>query len=143
VHLCVRNRLHCHGGWRHGSIAGHRGDAAATPRLSSRAQKCRRLSVREPEHPVLARPADRRVEHAGDADPMWQAAIDGGLDEARREEGERDRHVDVTLAAGLPCRDAVDCYGAGLDLGQPLPSACNGGDELRLGVGADRKDLCS
>src|SRR5277367_1104837 len=77
-----------------------------------------RPSVREPEHQVLARPRDRRVEQAGDADPVWQSAFDGGLDATRREEGQRDRHVDVALAAGLPCRDAVECRSAGLDLEQ-------------------------
>jgi hypothetical protein len=100
-------------------------------------------SVRQPEPQVLARPRDRRVEQAGDADPVWQSAFDGGFDEARREEGQRDRHIDVALAAGLPRGDAVDCCGAGLDLGQPLPSARDGGDELDPGVGADRKNLCS
>jgi hypothetical protein len=39
--------------------------------------------VREPEHLVLARPPNRRVEQAGDTDPMWQSTSDGGLDEAR------------------------------------------------------------
>jgi hypothetical protein len=50
---------------------------------------------------------------------------------------------DVTLAAGLPHRDAVDCCRAGFDLGEPLLSARNRGGELRASVGADRKDLCS
>jgi hypothetical protein len=36
----------------------------------------------------LARPRDRGVEQAGDADPMRQLTFDGGLDEARREEGQ-------------------------------------------------------
>ena len=58
--------------------------------------------MREPEHLMLARPRDRRVEQAGDADPMRQPAIDGGFDKARREERQRDRHMDVPLAAGLP-----------------------------------------
>jgi hypothetical protein len=112
--------------------------------LAARAQpQGIRPSMREPEHLVLARPADRRVEQAGDADPVRQSAFDGGLDEARREEGQRDGHVDVALAAGLPCGDTVDCYGVGLDLGQPLPSARNRGDELRASIGADQKDLCS
>jgi hypothetical protein len=60
-----------------------------------------RSSVREPEHLVLARPRDRGVEQAGDADPVRQPTFDGGLDEARCQEGQRDRHVDVALAAGL------------------------------------------
>jgi hypothetical protein len=85
--------------------------------------------VREPEHLMLARPRDRRVEQAGDADPVRQSTFDGGLDEARCQEGQRDRHVDVALAAGLPCGDAVDCCGAGPDLGQPLPSARDYGDD--------------
>jgi hypothetical protein len=42
----------------------------------------------------------------------------------------------VTLAAGLPCGDAFDCGNAGLDLGQPFPSAHDGGDELDPGVEA-------
>jgi hypothetical protein len=74
---------------------------------------------------------------------LWQPTFDGGLDEARRQEGKRDRHVDVALAAGLPGGDTVDCRSAGRDLGQPLSSARNRGDELRASVGADRKNLCS
>ena len=96
------------------------------------------LSVREPEHLMLARPCDRRVEQASDADPVWQSTFDGGFDEVRCQEGQRDRHVDVARAASLPCGDAVDCRGAGLDLGQPSPSARDCGDELPPGVGADR-----
>jgi hypothetical protein len=95
--------------------------------------------VREPENLMLARPRDRRVEQAGDADPVLQPPFDGGLDEARCQEGQRDRHVDVARAAALPCGDGVDCRGAGLDLGQPLPPASDGGDggdELDSGVGA-------
>ena len=97
-----------------------------------------RSSVREPEHLVLVCPRDGRIEQAGNADPVRQSAFDGGFDETRCEEGEGDRHVDVALAAGLTCRDAVDCYGSGLNLGQLLPSARDGGDELDPCVGADR-----
>ena len=60
---------------------------------------------------MLARPADRRVEQAGDADPVWQPTFDGGLDEARRQEGQRDRHMDVALlqasCAAMPSIVAV------------------------------------
>jgi hypothetical protein len=52
----------------------------------------------------------------GDADPSRQSTVDGGLDEARGQEGQRDRHVDVTLAAGFPFGDGVDRRSAGLDL---------------------------
>jgi hypothetical protein len=59
-------------------------------------------SVCEPEHPMLARPRDRRVEEAGESDPVGQSTLDGGFDEARCQEGQRVRHADVALAAGLP-----------------------------------------
>ena len=36
---------------------------------------------------MLARPRDRHVEQAGDADPVWQSTLDGRLDEARGEKG--------------------------------------------------------
>jgi hypothetical protein len=94
-------------------------------------------SVRQPEHLMLARPRDRRVEQAGDADSVWQSALDGGLDEARCQEGQRDRHIDVALAAGLPSGDAVDGRSAVLDLRQPLPPARDCGDELDPGVGSE------
>jgi hypothetical protein len=86
--------------------------AAAQLLRSSRAQRCRRLSVREPKHLVLARPRDRRVEEAGDADPAWQSTFDGSRDEARCEEGQRDRHVDVALAAGLLPESVTQIDGA-------------------------------
>jgi hypothetical protein len=57
---------------------------------------------------------------------------------ARCEEGQRDRHMDVALAAGLPYGDAFDRRGAALDLGDPLSCARDRGDELDPGVGADR-----
>ena len=41
----------------------------------------RGASGREPQHLMLTRPRDRRVEQAGDADPVWQPTFDGGFDE--------------------------------------------------------------
>jgi hypothetical protein len=51
-------------------------------------------SVREIQHLMLTRPRDRRVEEAGDADPLGQSTVDRGFDEARCEEGQRDRHME-------------------------------------------------
>jgi hypothetical protein len=90
--------------------------------------------VREPQHLVLVRPPDGRIEQAGNADPVRQPTFDGGFDETWREEGERDRHIDVALAAGLAIGNVVDRRGAGLDLGQPPPAPRNRGDELGPGV---------
>jgi hypothetical protein len=50
---------------------------------------------------MLTRPNGWRVEQAGDADPVRQPAFDGGSDKARREKRQRDRHMNVALAAGL------------------------------------------
>jgi hypothetical protein len=41
---------------------------------------------------MLTWPCDRRIEQAADTDSARQPSIDSGLDEAWREEGERDRH---------------------------------------------------
>jgi hypothetical protein len=98
-------------------------------------------SVGETEQLMLMRPCDRCIEEAGDTDSAWQPTIDSGLDEARREEGERDRHLDVSLAAGLPFGDGFDGRGTDLDFGQPLPSPCDCADELDPDIGADRVDL--
>jgi hypothetical protein len=54
-------------------------------------------SVRETQHLMLTPPRDRRVEEAGDTDPLGQSTVDSSLDEARCEEGQRDRHMDVAL----------------------------------------------
>jgi hypothetical protein len=62
----------------------------------------RAASVREPQHLLLTRPRYRRIEKAGDTDSARQPTIDGGLDEAWREESQRYRHADVARAAGLP-----------------------------------------
>jgi hypothetical protein len=70
-------------------------------------------SIRQSQHLMLARPHSRRIEEASDSDPLRQSTFDSGFDEARRKEGQRDSHVDVTLAAGLPCGDAFDCGSAG------------------------------
>jgi hypothetical protein len=78
--------------------------------------------MRESQHLMLTRPCDRRIEQAGDTDSARQPTIDSGLDEAWRQKGKRDRHMDMALAAGLTCGDGVDS-GAGLDLGEPVSCA--------------------
>jgi hypothetical protein len=100
--------------------------------------KATRGSVRQSQHLVLVRPCGRRPEQAGDTDCARQPTIDSGLDEAWCEEGERDRHMDVAPAAGLPCGNGFDCRGAALDLTEPQPCARDRGDELDPAVGADR-----
>jgi hypothetical protein len=100
------------------------------------------LSEHQPEHLMLARPRDGRIEQTGDADAVRETTFQGGFDEVRCQECGRYRHVDVALAAGLPRGNVVDCGSGGLDLGQPLPSARNRVDELDPDIGADRENFC-
>jgi hypothetical protein len=67
-------------------------------------------SVREAHYLMLARPRDRC---------SVRQPFDDNFDEAWRED-RRDRHIDVALAAGFSCGDAIDGHGAVLDLGQPF-----------------------
>jgi hypothetical protein len=60
-----------------------------------------RLSSNESEHIVLARPLGRHVGKPRYANAAGQPALDRGLDELGGEEGERDRHVDISLVAAV------------------------------------------
>jgi hypothetical protein len=64
------------------------------------------LSRRKPEHLVLAGPFGRQVGKADYSHAMRKASFDRRLDEVGREEGERDRHVDLADAAAVARRDA-------------------------------------
>jgi hypothetical protein len=85
----------------------------------------------------------RPVQETGDTDSARQPTIDSSFDETWREEGQRYRHADVALAARLPCGDAVDRRGTGLDFGQPLPSPGDCADELEPALRADRTSFGS
>ena len=60
----------------------------------------------KPEHLVLAGPFSRQVGEADDAHAMGESSIDRSLDEVGREEGKRDRHVDLANTAAVSGRDA-------------------------------------
>jgi hypothetical protein len=49
----------------------------------------------------------------------------------------------VTLAARLTSGNVNGCHFTSLDLGEPLPSARERGDEFDPGIGADREPLRS
>ena len=53
------------------------------------------LLGRKSEHLVLPGPFGRQVAEAHNSYPMWKPSLDGSLHEVGREEGERDRHVDL------------------------------------------------
>jgi hypothetical protein len=64
------------------------------------------LLRRKPEHLVLAGPFCRQVGEADNSHATRKASFDRRLDEVGREEGERDRHVDLADAAAVARRDA-------------------------------------
>ena len=71
-------------------------------RLGSNGELLRRKS----EHLVLAGPFGRQVGEADYSHAMGESSFDRSLDEVGREEGKRDRHVDLADAAAVSGRDA-------------------------------------
>ena len=66
------------------------------------------------------------------SDTARQTTFDRGLDEIWCEERERDRHVDLTHAAFLTCRDLLNVgHGARHDLVKPATTSCDGVDKAR------------
>jgi hypothetical protein len=55
-----------------------------------------------------------------------QRAIGDRLDKLWREKRERNRHVDVALAAIFPAGDCIGIEDAGLEFGHPAPAASDG-----------------
>ena len=78
--------------------------------------------TQEAKHLALARPFGRQVAEAGHSHSVRKPSINGCLDEIGREEGERDRHVDLAYAAALAICDA---FGIALRIGHEFiePSA--------------------
>jgi hypothetical protein len=90
----------------------------------------------------LARPLGRGIAQASNADAVRQSSFDGSLDEIGREEGERDRHIDLANAAFFPCSNLLDTGDtAGNDLIKPAPAARNRRDQRGAGLGADRSTV--
>ena len=67
------------------------------------------------------------------------SSLNGSLHELRREERERDRHIDLADAAFFPRSDLIHTGdGAGNDFFKPAPTARDGCDKCGAGLGADR-----
>jgi hypothetical protein len=77
-----------------------------------------RLLRRKAEHLVLAGPFGRQIAEAGHSHATRESSFDRRLDEVRREEGERDRHVDIANAAPLSHR-----YTFNVQLGSAISSS--------------------
>ena len=77
------------------------------------------------EHLVLLGPFGRQVGEAGNAHAVRKSTVDSRFDEIRREERERDRHVDLAGAASLAFGNA---FGGGCRIGREFiePTASAG-----------------
>jgi hypothetical protein len=108
----------------------HTGVGTPAPRRRSRHDRGRRAGTlklrKQTQHRVLAGPLGGRIAEAGNTDASRQSTLDRCLHEIRREERERDRHIDLPDAAFVARSDLIDISdGAGNDLIKPLPAACD------------------
>jgi hypothetical protein len=65
----------------------------------------------------LPAPFGRSIAESLDADAARQATFDRRFDEVRREECERNRHVDLTQTAFLTCCDLLNVSNVAMRLG--------------------------
>ena len=87
---------------------------------------------------VLAGPLGSGITKTGNADPTREPTFDSRLHESRREEGKRDRYVDLADAAALSYGNRFDIRnGARHQLIEPAPASRNCGDQPRASVSAD------
>src|SRR5215510_14822828 len=82
----------------------------------------------------LQRPFGRRITQGGDADAARKPPFDGGLDQSRRDECHRYRHVDLTNATLLARGNGFDAGSARDDLVEPGTSARDGFDQCRTSL---------
>src|SRR5207247_83182 len=91
-----------------------------------------------------AGPFCRQLAESGYAHAVWKTTFDGRSYEVRREERERDSHVDLARAAALACCNCFDvCVGIDSEFVEPATPPRNRSDEKRAVFGTDRADLVS
>jgi hypothetical protein len=111
------------------------------PREAETRFECR-LRRRKSEHLVLARPLGGHVGEAGHSHAMRQPAHDGRFHEIGRQEGKRDRHVDLPNAAPLALGDAFRiCVRVGKKFVEPAAASRDRCDQERAGLRAYRTSV--
>jgi hypothetical protein len=106
------------------------------PREAETRFECR-LRRRKSEHLVLARPVGGHVGEAGHSHAMRQPPRDGRFHEIGRQEGKRDRHVDLPNAAPLALGNAFRiCVRVGKKFVEPMAASRNRCDQERAGLRA-------
>jgi hypothetical protein len=108
------------------------------PREAETRFECR-LRRRKSEHLVLPRPLGGHVGEAGHSHAMRQPPRDGRVHEIGRQEGKRDRHVDLANAAPLALGDAFRiCVRVGKKFVEPTAASRNRCHQERAGLRAYR-----
>src|SRR6266446_4963246 len=111
------------------------------PREAETRFECR-LGRRKSEHLVLPRPRGGHVGEAGHSHATRQPPRDGRFHEIGRQEGKRDRHVDLANAAPLALGNAFRiCGRVGKKFVEPAASARNRCDQERAGLRAYRTSV--
>jgi hypothetical protein len=101
-----------------------------------------RLRRGKSEHLVLARPVGGQVSESGHSHAMRQPPRDGRFHEIGRQEGKRDRHVDLPNAAPLALSDAFRiCVGVGKKFVEPAAASRNRCHQERAGLRAYRTSV--
>ena len=82
------------------------------------------------------------IAETSDTDAPRQSSFDGSLHQFRREESQRDRHIDLSNAAFVPRSNLLDTGdGAGNDLIKPTSATRDRCDERGAGRGANGSNI--
>ena len=101
----------------------------------------RRLRV-EAKHLALTRPFGRHIAQPDNSHSVWKSPINGCFDQARRKEGERDRHVDPPHTASFAICDAFGIRSrVGDEFTEPSAPPRNRCDQECAVLGTDRTDV--
>jgi hypothetical protein len=101
-----------------------------------------RLLGGKAKHLVLAGPFGRQVDEAGDAHAVGKPTLDGCLNKIRRQECQRDSHVDLARAASLVLGNAFRSgFWIGREFVEPAPATSDRRNQCCPVFRADRAKL--
>src|SRR5262249_19475901 len=124
--------------WRRKAVVTRASARSCRCRMRTRSEVCKCEEVGsglgQTKSLKLQRPFGRRITQGGDADAARKPPFDGGLDQSRRDECHRYRHVDLANAALLARGNGFDAGSATDDLVEPGTSARDGFDQCRTSL---------
>ena len=125
-------------------MAGRRLGKPNSWRRKRRSEFCPQLLRVQSERLELSAPFGRRIAQSFDSNAAGQAAFNGGSDKIGREEGERDRHVDLPNAALFADAKLGDrCHSTRDHIIQPPTTLRDGVNQARPPLEPFRTDVAS